>query len=314
MGRMVLLLLALLACAGCTQAPASAGAAIPSSSMPFSPQESAASVSPPQAGKDARENASQVPGAADPRPQAGSYIRGLARERAGLLVRPGMEDAQKVEAAYRWMVESVYFADPPAPEIWQWCCLPDPPPSYLEVRALCPLAYGVGSCEDFAAALALILQEMGFRADYVSGLTISVDREWVDHAWTVVQLGGQWYHLDSQLEQNVTRGGQLAYRYFLRGDIWMQADHLWGAALASYWEGMQTPEQRRKLLEELTPPICPSDFGEPPQPKKVSLPSRPDTVALQRRIASEKAALEEQNGTPAQTPFPMEPPLFSVMP
>ena len=38
-----------------------------------------------------------------------------------------------------------------------------------------PLCYGVGSCEDFAAALTVLLNRMGYQAAYVSGLTLSVD-------------------------------------------------------------------------------------------------------------------------------------------
>ena len=72
----------------------------------------------------------------------------------------------------------------------------------------------LGSCEDYAAALTVLLQEMGLEAVYVAGLTISVEGDFVDHAWTAVQLRGEWYHLDAQLEDNILRNDFLTYRYF----------------------------------------------------------------------------------------------------
>lgn len=72
-------------------------------------------------------------------------------------------------------------------------------------------------CEDYAAALTLLLREMGLEAAYVPGLTYSAEGNLVDHAWTLVKVDGVWYHLDSQLEDAISRRGSVGYRYFLRG-------------------------------------------------------------------------------------------------
>lgn len=245
-------------------------------------------------------------------PTAEAYAAGLARDLADSLILPAMTDTEKIESVYRYMVEKIYFAEPPAPDVWRWRCQPDLPPSYVYNRALGPLAYRVGSCEDFAAALTLTLREAGFPAEYVSGLTISAKREWVDHAWTVVKLGDDWYHLDSQLEQNVLKNGRLNYRYFLRDDEWMLADHLWGEWLAAYWNGRQTPVQRQTLLEALTPPLCQGKAARP-DPVTVTL-DPPDPDGVVRALEAEREAYRQKNG-----PLPMlaenwEPPLFSVMP
>lgn len=246
-------------------------------------------------------------------PTAEDYAAALARELADSLITPAMTDAERVEGIYRYMVEKIYFAEPPAPDIWRWRCQPEPPPSYLHSRALGPLAYRVGSCEDFAAALTLTLREAGFPAEYVSGLTISAKREWVDHAWIVVKLGDGWYHLDSQLEQNVLKNGRMDYRYFLRDDEWMLADHLWGQWLASYWDGRQTPEQRRVLLDALTPPLCRGKPAARPDPVTVT-PDPPDTDSVIRALEAEREAFCGEK-TPLPTPeASWEPPLFSVMP
>lgn len=174
--------------------------------------------------------------------------------------------AEEIRAAYLWLIENVYFADPVGLDAWRYHGDPDAPPPYLENRALSPLRFGVGSCEDFAAAMAVLLRRMGYKAQYVSGLTISVEGEFVDHAWTVVQLDGKWYHLDPQLEQNVVKSGRVSFRYFLRDDRTMLADHRWGESLAAYYGGAIAPGQRETILTELAVPACPEAYVPTPRP------------------------------------------------
>lgn len=245
-------------------------------------------------------------------PAAEEYAAALAREQLAEWLPPDMDDVEEVAAIYRYMVENIYFAEPPYPDLWRLRCRADAPPAYLYSRALWPLCHRIGSCEDFAAALAVLLREAGFQAEYVSGLTVSAKREWVDHAWTVVRLGDDWYHLDSQLEQNVLKGGILDYRYFLRDDEWMLADHLWGTWLAAYWNGRQTPEQRRMLLETMTPPLCQNASVSRPGPVAVTM-NPPDPARVAAETEREREAYRRENGAPpAETNW--EPPLFSVMP
>ena len=40
-------------------------------------------------------------------------------------------------------------------------------------------------------------------------------------------------HLDSQLEDNISRRGRVRYKYFLRGDNSLLATHRWGQNLVS---------------------------------------------------------------------------------
>ena len=101
----------------------------------------------------------------------------------------------------------------------------------MEQRALSPLRFGVGMCEDYVAALTLLLRDMGLRAEYVPGLIYSVEGHLVDHAWTIVQIDGVWYHLDSQLEDNISCRGSVRYRYLLNSDTTRAASHRWGQNL-----------------------------------------------------------------------------------
>lgn len=292
------ILLAALVVTGCAsgQTPAPAGSAVPVS-----------------AGSHAPVPAPSVSQEEPPMQTSEEYIEMLARNLVMEYTTAEMDDVEKIEAIYRYMVENIYFAEPSIPDLWRLRGKPDAPPSYLYSRALWPLECKIGSCEDFAAALTLVLRQAGFSAEYVSGLTVSAQREWVDHAWTVVRLGEDWYHLDCQLEQNVLKGGLLDYRYFLRDDEWMLADHLWGNWLASFWQGKQTPEQRQTLLDEMTPPLCQGPPLSRPAPVTAAM-DQPDAAQVVKNLEQERKEYERIYGPLPPVSLNWEPPIFSVMP
>lgn len=117
-------------------------------------------------------------------------------------------------------------------------------------------------CEDYAAALTLLLRGMGLEAQYVPGLTYSAEGNLVDHAWTMVKIDGVWYHLDSQLEDNISRRGSVRYRYFLKGDATLSGSHRWGQNLIA--SGLLTPEQNAEIAESYLPPCLPAGLSHAP--------------------------------------------------
>ena len=290
--------------AGCTGAEEAA----PVLSMP--PVSSAASAPVTAAASEPAAIAAQK-GAL---PLENAYIAARADEiAAGLSCG---EPVEEIRAAYCHIIENTYFADPVGLDSWRWHSVPGTPaPPYVESRAVSPLCYGVGSCEDFAAALTVLLSRMGYQAAYVSGLTLSVDGRFIDHAWTVVQLDGVWYHLDPQLEQNVIRDGLLTYRYFLKDDSYMLADHRWGENLAAYWSGALTPEQSETLLQTIgNVPACPESYAPAPAPHQIDLPARPDAGALQKTIDRQRQAFIDAYGQPAPCELNTTPPIYSFLP
>jgi len=225
--------------------------------------------------------------------------------RAAALLQPDMTDYEKAKAAFDWMLAHVVFEKPVGAELWRLGG--ETPPSYLENRSLSVLRFGLGECEDYAAALTLLLREMGLRAEYVPGLTYSVSGALVDHAWTMVELDGVWYHLDSQLEDNISRDGAVQYRYFLRGDSTLIASHRWGENLLA--SGLLPQEQQQALGDAVPLPMCPRDYpATPPQP----LVQQPlyDRGAAMAQAAAERQAWEAENGPlPQEVPL-LPPPLF----
>lgn len=239
-------------------------------------------------------------------PLENSYIAEAADGVLEKILSPGMQESEQVQAAYRWVIENTFFTEPLGQDIWRYRGDAQQQPGYVENRALSPLLFGAGFCEDYASALAVLLRRMGIEAQYVAGLTISVNGDFVDHAWTAAKVNGQWYHLDSQLEQNVLHGGKLTYRYFLKNDAYMLADHRWGENLCAYY-GNPKNEAQEEILSLWTPPPCTAAF-QTPAAETVSPPKMPDRAALERELLEERSAYIRCHGPLSPLTLELSPP------
>lgn len=176
---------------------------------------------------------------------------------------------EKVRLAYLYVIAGTHYIPLVSETLaasWRGLdSCPDAPTVY-QAEALGPLYYGLGSCENYSAALMVLLQHMGFDALYVSGLTYSVQGVMVDHAWVMVKVDGTWYHIDPQLEDNVMRDGVVRWHYCLKSDAEFAAHHIWGAAL----EGADA--------YALGLPVCPVSAAVP-QGAAVEKAARPDMAA-----------------------------------
>ena len=184
-----------------------------------------------------------------------------------------------------------------------------PPIPFVEQRALSPLRFGVGMCEDYAAALTLLLRGMGLSSEYVPGLTFSAEGHLVDHAWTMVQIDGVWYHLDSQLEDNISRRGSVRYKYFLRGDATLSGSHRWGQNLVD--ARLLTGEQNREIEENFLFPAAPRDYPTPERLTIAETPA-PNLEALRKEAEAEIAAWEAENGPLPEMNLNTVPPVFGL--
>lgn len=82
------------------------------------------------------------------------------------------------------------------------------------------LLLGTGVCQSFALAYQKLLTEMGIPNRYVTGIGRG-GRDMDFHAWNLVQIDGNWYHVDVTWDE---RGGHL---YFLKSDNYMKKTHSW---------------------------------------------------------------------------------------
>jgi len=80
------------------------------------------------------------------------------------------------------------------------------------------LVYGEGVCQSYASAYGMLLDKVGISHYPV----LSTE---MDHAWNLIQLDGEWYHVDVTWDDPV--GGEEQHLYFGLTDELMGKDHTW---------------------------------------------------------------------------------------
>lgn len=305
--RLGLALTVLIALSGCNNAA-------PSSSAPKEPaQPEAAQVAPPL--EESAQEPEAVEAAPEPQPereepQAGpSYIEQVAKEIANGIVEPGMSEYEKAKAAFDYMIINTYLVDPVGLDLWRIRGDGREAPSFVENRSLSVLLYGAGMCEDYAAAFTMLLRSMGIEAEYVPGLTYSTEGALVDHAWTVAKIDGVWYHLDCQLEDNISRHGAIRYRYFMKSDATLAASHRWGQNLID--SRLLTAQQNEEIAKGYIPPACPQDYPAPARLAFTPAPM-PDMAAINAQIDAELLEYEELHGPLEPLELAIIPPVFAL--
>ena len=88
------------------------------------------------------------------------YVKGLTADIAAELSTPGMGEYEKAKAAFDDLITHVSIGEPIGLELWRVHGGGAEAIPFIEHRAIGPLRFGVGMCEDNAAALTLLLREM----------------------------------------------------------------------------------------------------------------------------------------------------------
>ena len=84
-----------------------------------------------------------------------------------------------------------------------------------------------GVCMAYALLFEKMMEELSIPCYYVVG---KADGESdLGHAWNMVQLNGEWFHIDATWNDlgSRTPNHEIRYRYFLRDDDFMKRDHIW---------------------------------------------------------------------------------------
>lgn len=238
------------------------------------------------------------------------FVKSRLQEIASMLLTPDMSEYARAKAAFDYVLDNMTREEAVGQELWRIHGGGDTPIPYLEQRALSPLHFGIGMCEDYAAALTLLLRELGLEAEYVPGLLYTVEGTLADHAWTVVQIDGTWYHLDSHLEDYISRGRTVRYRYFLHGDQTFAVTHVWGQRLINM--RLLSQEQNEEIAARYIPPACPQDYPNPPQARTMQEAPMPDLDGLKEQINAEINAYQQQNGLLPEMELNRIPPVFGL--
>ncbi|MHC1786576.1 MAG: transglutaminase domain-containing protein [Christensenellales bacterium] len=108
--------------------------------------------------------------------------------------------------------------------------------TYYDAKGV--LLAGKGVCQSFAEAYQLLLNKVGISNKLLSGKANNGTGGWEGHAWNLVKIGGNWYHVDVTWDDTGDR-----YEYFLKSDQSMSANHQWSTSRY---------------------PACPYDWGKEP--------------------------------------------------
>ena len=83
-------------------------------------------------------------------PSVRSYLDRLVEDTASELTTPDMTEFEKAKAAFDYMIENTVFDAPIGLELWRVRADGEEAPTFVEQRALSPLRFGVGMCEDLS--------------------------------------------------------------------------------------------------------------------------------------------------------------------
>ena len=144
-------------------------------------------------------------------PEQASYVEVNVQEILKSITNHSMSDLEKVKAVNDYIVSrTVYTKDTKS----------SPHSAYTV------LAERGGVCQGYALLAHSMMQKLGIETKYIIGYVGDVG-----HAWNLVKLEGQWYHLDTTWNDPVPdRKGAVRYQYFLVDDRTMAKDHSWIAS------------------------------------------------------------------------------------
>ena len=95
-----------------------------------------------------------------------------------------------------------------------------------------PLVYGRGQCAGIARAAKLLLDFVGIKSIVITGQGMSPGKPPEAHAWNLVEIDGQWYHLDVtfMIGHNPNKREPFYYEFFNQSDDEARANHSWDSS------------------------------------------------------------------------------------
>ncbi|SOB90771.1 uncharacterized protein DUF5050 [Ureibacillus xyleni] len=144
-------------------------------------------------------------------PQQEAFIQSEVERIVDSIIKPSMSVVEKVKAINDYVVlNTTYSFDS----------------STTPHAAYAILNEGKGVCQAYALLTLRLLQEAGIEAKYVTG-----ESRGEGHAWNLVKIDGQWYHLDTTwndpvfADSSVDHSDYVQYKYFLITDSAIREDH-----------------------------------------------------------------------------------------
>lgn len=161
-----------------------------------------------------------------------AYVTKRSKEILASIIKPGMNDHQKVKAIHDWVLLNVAYDR-----------------TLRKHSAYDALVSGQAVCQGYASLTYRLLTDAGIPARIAEG-----NVESGAHAWNLVKVGGKWYQLDTTFDDPVPDvAGRTTYSYYLVTDDQLRRDHSWTlsypAASTSYADallGLEKSDPSRK--------------------------------------------------------------------
>ena len=144
------------------------------------------------------------------------------------------------------------------------------------------LVKGSAVCNGYAEAMKLLCDLSGVECRMISG---TVDGE--NHAWNLLSIDGEWYHVDVTWDDPVPDGGdRVMYDYLNLSDKEMKADHKWEERLYPEADSMEY------YYFKLNDALC-NDYQDFVSVSAALLSDRPDVMMVAVRGYSEDEYSED---------------------
>lgn len=132
----------------------------------------------------------------------------------GQIVNSSMNDDQKEKSIHDYIVKNVQYDT-----------------SYERYSAYNALSEGKTVCNGYALLAYKMLKDAGIESKIITG-TANNGYETENHAWNLVKLNGNWYHLDCTWDDPVPDvKGRVLYDYYNVTDSQISKDHTWDHSL-----------------------------------------------------------------------------------
>lgn len=127
------------------------------------------------------------------------------------IIKPTMNDHEKVKAVHDYLVQNLAYD------------------TQLVNNSPYPaLTKGITACNGYAMLVYKMLKELGIDVRLISGTASSQAFNTQNHAWNLVKLDGNWYHLDATWDDPVPdEKGRILYDYYLLTDKEISKNHSW---------------------------------------------------------------------------------------
>ena len=142
-------------------------------------------------------------------------------------ITKGMSEMQKVRVIHNWLIYNAHYDL-----------------TYSTYSADGVLVKGAGVCNSYALATEMLLTEAGIANRFLSG-SANNGSGFGGHAWNLVRVDGQWYHLDVTWDDPVwsvskvsrdnspSISGMERYDYFLITDVKIKKNHRWSGGISA---------------------------------------------------------------------------------